>query len=157
MTSPALGDPPSESPGESLSRARLGALLLIGGGAAQALAAFLPWYTAGSVKLNGFDHYVTKDLSEINNPGRIWVTMGVILVGLGVATWFAGRRLVLAIIGVGVAAVTLFTSLLGIGAAQDTKDQSGVGRAGFGAYLGIISALIAFAGSIIILIRRRAR
>ncbi len=115
----------------------------------------MPWYEGGGTSLNGFNDYLTDDLNVLESPGKVWVVVGIILFGLGLATYFVGRQLAIAIISVVIAVIGFFFSLLGVGAAQNTKEITGTGDAALGAFVGIISILIVIAGSVHVLSRRR--
>ena len=134
---------------------KTGAALLMAGAVLHIVAVFLPWYEGAGITLRGMDDYITDKGDSLPAPGKVWIIAGAILLGLGVASYFVGRQLAVAIIAVVVAGGGLFTSLLGVGAAKATRDQRGEGDAALGAFLGIISILVALAGAIHILAKRR--
>ncbi len=134
---------------------KTGAGLLMAGAVLHIVAVFLPWYEGAGITLRGMDDYITDKGESLPAPGKVWIVVGAILLGLGVASYFFGRQLAVAIIAVIVAAGGVFTSLLGVGAAKATRDRLGDGDAALGAYIGIVSILVALAGSIQILAKRR--
>jgi len=136
--------------------AKRGASFLMIGGIAHVVAVFLPWYEGAGQRLNGMSTFQTKQGDLLEAPGRIWILFGVILFGIGLTTYFFGRFLSLAIIATVVSVIGLITALLGVGAAQSMHDINGIGDTQSGAYIGILSILIALAGSIQVLSRRRA-
>lgn len=137
-----------------------GALLIIGGAVLYIISAYLPWYTVDGETLNGTDTFI-RDLGTdyFEGPGLAWVVMGVIVLGLGIATFFAGRQLALAIVTVVLTTVAVFVSFIGVGVVSDQKEYDELfaqpGDSGIGVVLGIIATLIALAGSIVVLAKRR--
>ena len=137
-----------------------GSLLLIGGAALYIGAAYMPWYKGDGYTLTGMDTFA-KDLGTdtFESPGKAWVVLGVIVAGLGIAAFFAGRQLALAIVTLVMTALALFVSLIGVAAAKDQKDYDELfatpGSTGIGPVLGIVAMLAALAGSIVVLAKRR--
>src|SRR4051812_7582590 len=79
--------------------AKVGAVLLMAGGALQILGALLPWYEGGGVTANGFDEFATREGNLLQSPGRVWVVVGLVLFALGLVTYIRRR-----ILGVAIAA-----------------------------------------------------
>lgn len=97
---------------------------------------------------------------SFESPGVAYVFMGVIVAGLGIAALFAGRQIALAIVTVVMTAVALFVSLIGVAVVDDQQKfderfAAEPGSAGIGVVLGIVSMLVALAGSIVVLAKRR--
>ncbi len=134
---------------------RVAAALLIGGAVAHIVAVFLPWFRYRGATLNGRDDFLSTDLKVLHSPGNFWLFFGAVLLGLGLTLFFAGRQLAVAIIAVVMAALASFFSLIGIGAANDMKTFAGGGTTGIGPTLGILAALVALAGAITALAKRR--
>ena len=138
-----------------------GSLLLIGGAALFIAAAYMPWYKGDGYTLTGMDDFA-KDLGTdtFESPGKAWVVFGVIVAGLGIAAFFAGRQIALAIVTLVMAALSTLVSFIGVGAANDQKDfdelYTSAGTTGIGPVLGIVGMLAALAGSIVVLAKRRA-
>jgi len=137
-----------------------GSLLLIGGAALYIGAAYMPWYERDGNTLTGMDTFA-KDYGAdtFEAPGKAWVVLGVIVAALGIATFFAGRQLALAIVTLVMSALSLFVSLIGLAVVDDQKkfDEliSTPGSTGIGPVLGIVAMLAAVAGSIVVLAKRR--
>ena len=134
---------------------RAGASLLMGGAIVLCLAVFLPWFKIQGETWNGRHDFITSKMEVIAAPGNFWLFLGAVLFGLGLASYLAGRNLAVAIIAVVMSVITLFFSLIGIGAAQSTKDFMGEGTVGIGAIVGILAAFVALSGSITVLAKRR--
>lgn len=136
-------------------RVRVGATLLMVGAITHVVAVFLPWFKYQGTTMNGRDDFITKDLKVLHSPGTFWIFFGALLFGLGLALFLAGRNLAVAIISVVIATIAGFFSLIGIGAAQNMRDVAEGGTIGLGAPLGIVAILIALAGAITALAKRR--
>jgi|SRR5829696_2541241 len=137
--------------------AKTGAVLLMVAGAMQIIGALLPWYAGGGVTANGFDEFPTREGDLLQSPGRVWVVVGLVLFALGLVTYIRRRILAVAIVALLVAIIGLFTSLLGVGAARNMRDITYAGQGGptTGAFVGIISVIVAMAGAVQVLSRRR--
>ncbi|MCU1387706.1 MAG: hypothetical protein JWL72_1044 [Ilumatobacteraceae bacterium] len=139
-------------------KASTGAILLMVGGAVHIIGVFLPWYQGSGIDtLKGMDTFAGPDgVGDLPNPGLAWLAVGAILIGLGAATYFAGR-----IIGIACAAVFMaivvggFSAILGWGAIGNEHDAGGAGDVGAGVIVGTLGILIAIAGSIQVLAKRR--
>ncbi len=134
---------------------RTGAGLLALGGFAHIVAVFLPWYSVSNVELKGLDQFLTPDGQPFYGPGKIWLVVGGVLLALGLTQYIAGRIYALAIAAVLVAILGVFTSLLGVGAASNVRKFNGGGELGTGCWIGIMSMLLALAGAIQVLAKRR--
>lgn len=151
---------PAATPKGPRPRATAGGALMIAGGALAVIGVFLPWVSVdGGSSINGMDDFLMSDLSVVESPGIVGLIGGLIGIGLGLALVLAGRVLAVAIVGVVGAALGL---LIGFGLtaiANDTKDSLSFLDAslGIGAILQPIGALVALAGAITALARRRVR
>jgi hypothetical protein len=134
---------------------RTGAAILAAGGLAHVVAVFLPWYSVSNVELKGLDEFLTPDGAPFYGPGKIWLVVGGLLFALGVTMYILGRIFWIAIAAVLVAILGVFTSLLGVGAASNVRNYNGGGEIGAGCWIGIMSILLALAGSIQVLAKRR--
>jgi Na+/melibiose symporter-like transporter len=123
----------------------------------------MPWYKGDGYTLSGMDTFV-RDLGNdtFEKPGAVWIGMGVILAGLGIAAFFAGRQIALAIVTLVMTVLALFISFLGVGVVADQKKfdelftgSGNGGSAGIGVVLGIVATLVAIAGAIVVLAKRR--
>jgi hypothetical protein len=140
-----------------------GSLLLIGGAALHIGCGFMPWYTRDGETLTGMDTFVREfGTDTFESPGIAFVAMGIIVGGLGIAAYFAGRQIALAIVTLVMTVLALFVSFIGIAVADDQKkfdelfaESGDVGSAGIGVVLGILSMLVCVAGAIVVLAKRR--
>lgn len=130
------------------------AILVVAGALLAGIAVYLPWMTGGGETFNGTDTFVTgrsfADLEIIEAPGDAMLLFAAVLLGLGIALYFAGRVLAVAILAIVGAAVTV---LLGIGMltiVNDSRDFIGTDTVslGIGAVLQPIGPTISLAGSI---------
>ncbi|MCU1398808.1 MAG: hypothetical protein JWN62_1917 [Acidimicrobiales bacterium] len=139
-------------------KAATGAILLMAGGAIHIIGVFLPWYQGSGIDtLKGMDTFAGPGGSgDLPNPGLAWLVIGALLIGLGALTYFAGR-----ITGIAVAAVFMalviggFSAILGWGAISNEHDAGGAGDVGAGLIVGTLGILVAIAGSIQVLAKRR--
>jgi hypothetical protein len=137
--------------------ARTGAGLLMAGGVIHMLAVFMPWYQGKGVPtLKGMDSFFTVDgTGYIDAPGKVWLVIGALLFGLGLATFIAGRILAVAILAVIVSIAGLFGAILGYGVVKNERDAQHVGDVAFGVNVGTLAIFAALAGSIQVLAKRR--
>jgi len=137
-----------------------GSLLLIGGAALYIAAAYMPWYKGDGYTLTGMDDFA-KDLGSdtFESPGKAWVVFGVIVAGLGIAAFFAGKQIALAIVTLVMSVISLFVSFIGVAVVDDQKKFDELfatpGDTGIGAVLGILAMLASVAGAIVVLAKRR--
>lgn len=138
-------------------KANTGSLLLMVGGAAHVIGVFLTWYSgAGVESLKGMDTFAGPDgVGDLPNPGLFWLVIGSLLVVVGAITYFAGRIFAVAIIAVFAAIGALFDAILGFGAVKNQRFIA-AGDVGPGVIVGTVAALVAIAGSIQVLAKRRS-
>jgi hypothetical protein len=133
---------------------RLGAILTIVGSVISIIGVFLPWLSDGGESQNGTGIFLGSDFTIYENPGAAVILFAVVTAGLGIALFFAGRVLAVAIIAIVVASIALLIGIGMLGIANDTADFGG-GSLGFGAILQPIAPLITLAGAIIATSKRR--
>lgn len=133
---------------------KLAAILTMVGSLIAIIAVYLPWVSGGEENQNGTGVFLTSDFTIIDNPGIAVVFFAVITAGLGIALFFAGRVLAVAIITIVAAVIALLIGIGMVAMASDTSDFSG-GSVGFGAILQPIAPLITLAGGIIATAKRR--
>ena len=123
--------------------------MLIGGAAVIVLGSFLTWFTIGGEDITGF-----SELGGEDRDGPAFVVFAVILAGFGITTLAARRLLPIAILAVVFASFALIFALVDYGDISDLEDV-GLVEAGPGVPIVILGALIALAGGIVALARRR--
>jgi hypothetical protein len=136
----------------------IGAGLVMFGAVLHIIGVFMPWYEGDGRTLRGLDTFLLADGSgDLNAPGKVWLVVGAVLLGLGFTSYLIGRQLAVVLVTlVLIFPVGLLMSLLGVGAANGERDAlGGVGDAATGAFLGVVSMLIALAGAIHMLAKRR--
>lgn len=133
---------------------KLGAILVMAGSLVSFIAVFLPWVSANGESQNGTGEFITSDFDFIENPGAAVIVFGVVTIGLGIALFFAGRVLAVAILAIVFASIALLVGLGMVGIASDTSDFVG-GSLGVGAILQPIAPLVTLAGSIVATAKRR--
>ena len=133
---------------------KLGAILVIAGSLISFIGVFLPWATVGNESQNGTGFFVGSDFTIYDNPGAAVIFIALVTVGLGIALFFAGRVLAVAIIAIVAASIALLVGLGMIGITSDTADF-GDGSIGIGAILQPIAPLLTLAGAIVATAKRR--
>lgn len=130
-------------------------MLIIAGAIISAIAVFLPWLTAEGETETGTGVFLTKDFELYDSPGSGVLFFAAVLLGLGIALFFAGRVLAVAIIAIVVASIALIVGMGMIAIVNDTKDLIGVGSLGVGVILVTPAAGLSLAGSIWATSKRR--
>ncbi len=142
---------------------KLGAILTLVGSLITIIGVFLPWTSADGTSYNGLATFIDDSFTAFETPGAVSIFLGVVTIGFGIALFFAGRVLAVAILAIVFAAFTLLWGLAVIGITTDAvavgdslfdADEAS-GDAGFGAILQPISALITLAGAIVCTSKRR--
>ncbi len=159
---PAYGQAPpvyAGAPGITVAKpprpdVKLGAILTIVGSVISIIGVFLPWLSDGGESQDGTGIFLGSDFTIYDNPGSAVIFFAVVTAGLGIALFFAGRVLAVAIIAIVMAAIALLIGIGMIGIANDTADFGG-GSLGFGAILQPIAPLITLAGAIVATSKRR--
>lgn len=134
---------------------RPAAALIVAGAISSAIAVFLPWLTAEGETQTGTGVFLNKDFELYDSPGSGVLFFAAALLGLGIALFFAGRVLAVAIIAIVVASIALFVGLAMVGIVSDTKDLVGTGSLGIGVILLTPAAGLSLAGSIWATSKRR--
>lgn len=133
---------------------KLGAILTMVGSLISIIGVYLPWLSDSGESQNGTGVFLGSDFTLYDNPGAAVIFFAVVTAGLGIALFFAGRVLAVAIIAIVVAAIALLIGIGMLGIASDTADFGG-GSVGFGAVLQPIAPLITLAGAIVATAKRR--
>ncbi len=129
--------------------------MIIAGAILSAIAVFLPWLTAEGETQTGTGVFLNKDFEFYDSPGSGVLFFAAVLLGLGIALFFAGRVLAVAIIAIVVASIALIVGIAMIGIVSDTKDLVGTGSLGVGVILLTPAAGLSLAGSIWATSKRR--
>lgn len=133
---------------------QLAGILAIVGSLISIIGVFLPWVSSNGDSQNGTGIFLTSDFTLIDNPGSAVILFAVITGGLGIALFFAGRVLAVAICAIVFATIALLIGIGMIAMASDTADF-GDASVGIGAVLQPIAPLITLAGAIIATSKRR--
>jgi hypothetical protein len=115
---------------------------------------FLPWISSGGDSQTGTGIFLDSGFTIYEDPGAGVIVFAVITRGLGVALFFAGRILAVAISAIVVAVIAIFVGIAMVSIAADTANF-GDGSVGFGAILQPIAPLVTLAGSIVATAKRR--
>jgi len=130
--------------------------MLVGGGALVILGSFLTWFTILGTSYTGF----STDDSGGSKDGPIFLFLGVLVLAFGIAQLVARKVLALGILAIVVSALALLAALADLGDvsdAMDLADSVGVdASSGPGLWIILIGALIALAGAIATVAKRRA-
>ena len=129
--------------------------MIIAGAIISAIAVFLPWLTAEGETQTGTGVFLNKDFELYDSPGSGVLFFAAVLLGLGIALFFAGRVLAVAIIAIVVASIALIVGIAMIDIVSDTKDLVGTGSLGVGVILLTPAAGLSLAGSIWATSKRR--
>jgi hypothetical protein len=129
--------------------------MIVVGAVISAIAVFLPWLSAEGETESGTGVFLTKDFELYDSPGSGVLFFAAVVFGLGVALFFAGRVLAVAIISIVMASISLFVAFGMIAIVNDTKDLLGTGSIGLGVILLTPAAGLSLAGSIWATSKRR--
>ena len=132
--------------------AKLGGGLIVAGAVLTAIGVFLPWLDDGGNTRSGTDLFFTSDGEIFDGPGNLMLAISFVLAGLGIALFFAGRVLAVAIIAIVMSGIAVLMGLGMIGVASD--DILG-GDLQIGVILQPIAPLASLAGSIVVTAKRR--
>jgi hypothetical protein len=122
---------------------------MIAGAVVIVIGSFLTWFTVGDTDVTGF-----SDLGGEDRDGPAFVGFAVILAAFGITTLAARRLLPIAILAVVFASFALIFALADYGDVSDLEDLE-LAEAGPGLPVVVVGALIALAGGIVALARRR--
>jgi hypothetical protein len=142
---------------------KLGAVLTILGSLISIVGVFLPWASGQGTSYNGMATFIDDTFTAFESPGVVSLVLAAVTIGFGIALFFAGRVLAVAILAIVFASITVFWGLGVIGITSDAvavgdslfdaNDASG--DPGFGAILQPIAPLITLAGAIVATSKRR--
>jgi hypothetical protein len=127
---------------------------MIAGSVVALIGVFLPWVSVFGESGNGLDDFINEDFEVTESPGTVAIIGAVITIGLAIALLVAGRVLAVAIIAVVVSAIGAFLGLGLLAIAGQTADFVD-GDVQIGAVLQPIGPLIALAGAIVVLAKRK--
>lgn len=147
-----FGPAPGFEPRPPRPDGKLGGGLIVAGAVISAVGVYLPWLDDGGDTRNGTDLFFTSDAQILDGPGQIMLAIAVVLIGLGIALFFAGRVLAVAIISIVASAIAVLMGLGMIGIASE--DVLG-GDVAIGAILQPIAPLASLAGAIVVTAKRR--
>lgn len=133
-----------------------GALLLVAAVVVM-VGCFLPWVSFAGGDLNGFDDGFYLDEEVYDAPAALAAFGAVLLAAFGITLLAAGRVLAIAIISVVAAGLGLFVALFYLVMCSDMVDDLSLldASVGVGVILQPIGALLAIAGGIVALVKRR--
>ena len=179
---PAPGHPPVAPPGFPVAPAKpprpripIAAALLVVGAVLVLAGCLLPWVTGGDETLNGFDNFYcdqefdcigTKDSflprevvedDSVNSfePAAVLSIIGIVVMLAFAITFFAaGRVFAVAIISTVLTGLGVLIAFLYIAIAASAADWAG-GEIGIGVFVHFLGAIVAVAGSVVALAKRR--
>jgi hypothetical protein len=124
---------------------------MIGGAVVIVVGSFLTWFTIGGVDITGF-----SELGGEDRDGPAFVAFAVILAAFGITTLAARRLLPIAILAVVFAAFAALIAFADYGDITDLEDDPVFSvEAGPGLPIVIVGTLVALAGGIVALAKRR--
>jgi hypothetical protein len=123
--------------------------LMLGGAVVMVIGAFLTWFTIGDLDISGFTEFGGEE-----RDGPAFVGFAVILAAFGITTLAARRLLPIAILAVVFAGFAVIFALADYSDVADLED-AGLAEAGPGLPVVIVGTLVALAGGIVALAKRR--
>jgi hypothetical protein len=135
----------------------IAAVLLLIGAVLTVVGSALPWVKAAGETINGFTRGDTEDSV---NDGPVLTFIAVLLAGFAITFLVAKRVFVLAILSVVFASFVILIGAADLGDAQDVRDFFRVfgdedASVGAGLPVVIVGGLVALAGGIVSLAKRR--
>lgn len=134
----------------------VGAWLMVAGGVLAIIGSFLEWFSIEGESYTGFGGEGVDD--EVRD-GPVFVFLGIVVGGLGVAMLAAKRMLAVAILGVVFAAFLVLAALADLGDVSDVQDLANAFGVEFstgpGLYVVLVGGLAGLGGSIAALAKRR--
>jgi hypothetical protein len=131
-----------------------GSVVQLVGAVLMGLGCFLVWYKVAGVKVDPFD---MADDDSVN--GGVILFFAIVAAAFAVVGLLARRVLAVAIIAVVFAALGLLMVAGAISDGSDTKDLADLARLDFswgpGLWIALVGSLVALAGSIVVLSKRR--
>lgn len=131
------------------------AIVVIVGALVSAVAVHLPWLSVGGATQTGTGVFVTTDFELYDRPGDSVLVIAAVLLGLGIALFFAGRVLAIAITSLVFASVGLIVAIAMVAIVSDTRELVGDGSLGIGLFALAPGAALSLGGSIWATARRR--
>jgi hypothetical protein len=132
-------------------RTRAAALLMLVGGVVMIVGAALPWISDGGRDYNAFDEWTIGTINDLyledTPPGGMFVLLGVVLIGFGIATLAAGRLLPIMIIGIVLAAFAVLGTITHLADYVDVTDTTSASLRP-GVIITMIGSAAALAGAI---------
>jgi hypothetical protein len=122
---------------------------MISGAVLMIIGSFLTWFTIGGADVTGF-----SELGGEDRDGPVFVGFAVILAAFGITTLAARRLLPIAILAVVLASFAVIFAFADYGDVNDLEDLGFV-ESGPGLPVVIIGSLIALAGGIVAVAKRR--
>jgi len=130
--------------------------MLMGGGALVILGSFLTWFTILGTSYTGF----STDDSGASKDGPVFLFLGLVVLAFGIVQLAARKVLAVGILAIIVSAFALLAALADIGDVSDAVDLAGAlgvdASSGPGLWIILIGSLIAMAGAIATVAKRRA-
>jgi len=134
----------------------IGAWLLVAGGALMIIGSVLNWYSLGGEKFNGFTEALNSDGEMQSNDGPVFTFLAVLSIGFGIAQLAAKRVLAVAILAVIFATFGMLAAIVDVGDLGDLEDLWGQAyEGGSGLYVVLLGSIVALAGGIVTLAKRR--
>jgi hypothetical protein len=128
----------------------VGAVLLVAGGVLMIVGSLLSWFDIGSETFNGF----SKGGDNGTKDGPIFSVMGGLAIVFGLVQLASKKVLALGILGLVTAVLGLLGAFADLGDVMDLEDVGFV-SAGPGLYVVVAGAVVALAGSIATIAKRR--
>ena len=128
-------------------RTTAAALLMLIGGVVMIVGAALPWISDSGTDYNAFEEWTIGFFREDTPPGGMFVLLGVVLIGFGIATLAAGRVLPIMIIGIVFAAFAVLGTITHLADYVDVTDTTSASL-GPGIIVTMIGSAAALAGAI---------
>jgi len=132
----------------------IAAYLMLAGGVFLIIGSALNWFSLFGEDFNGF-----SDAGDSQKDGPAFVFFGIVAIGAGITFLAAKRVLAVAIIAVVLEVFAMFAAIADIGDVNDAMDLAD--SAGFeasqgpGLYVVLLGSILALAGSIVALSKRR--
>lgn len=119
-------------------------------------SAYVPWITDPT--MTGMAEFTFDDgttVAQVPAPGSLTVMGGILIAGIGIALFAAGRMMALAIIGIVLSGLGVLAGLGLVVIIAQNQDAIAGSQMGIGALAQPVIPMIALAGSIGALVRRR--
>jgi hypothetical protein len=128
--------------------------LCLAGGALLILGSVLNWFSIQGEDFNGF-----STVGDETKDGPVFVFFGIVAIGAGITFLAARRVLALAIVALVLEVFAMFGAFADLGDVADAKDIAETFDVDFttgpGLYVVLLGSLIAIAGNIVALAKRR--